>query len=307
MILLAVSTSLVTAALFFPALRMSRPGRMVVLGLLLLIILLTPRLIPPPYRFARFLASAFAVALVVKLDDLHVGADLGHRPGLRSFLAFLPNPTSVVLRRLDDEPRPSRREDLLRLAKASAAAIAGAIILITVFYVDWRRWPFAVEHVAKVVAFFLMLVPSGAAVAAVWRLLGGKTREPMDNPFIASTPADFWRRYNRPAQQFFAEDVFKPLGGLRAPIRATLATFAVSAVLHEYVFGIAIERVQGYQTAFFLLQGVAVVATLRIRPKGWRQVPWIAATLAFNLASSTLFFASLDEVVPFYARRSAGY
>jgi hypothetical protein len=305
MILLAVSTSLVTAALFFPALRMSRPGRMVVLGLLVLVILLTPRLIPL-HRFARFLASAFAVALVVKLDDLHVGADLGHRPSLRAFLAFLPNPTSVVLRRLDDEPRPSRREDLLRLAKAGAAAVAGATVLIAAFLVDWRRWPFAVEHVAKVVAFFLMLVPTGAAGAAVWRLFGGRAREPMDNPFFASTPADFWRRYNRPAQQFFAEDVFKLLGGLRAPVRATLATFAVSAVIHEYVFGIAIGRVQGYQTAFFLLQGVAVVATMRIRPKGWRQVPWIAATLAFNLASSTLFFASLDEVVPFYARRSAG-
>src|SRR5262249_40362898 len=139
--------------------------------------------------------------------------------------------------------------------------------------------------------------------AAGLRLLGGRTREPTDNPILARTPADFWRRYNRPAQQFLAEDVFKPLGGLRAPIRATLATFAISGGVHEYGFGIAIERVQGYQMAFFLLQGAAVAATMRVRPKGWRQVPWIAATIAFNLATATLFFASVGEVFPFYVQR----
>jgi D-alanyl-lipoteichoic acid acyltransferase DltB (MBOAT superfamily) len=124
----------------------------------------------------------------------------------------------------------------------------------------------------------------------------------MDNPFLARTPADFWRRYNRPAQQFLYEDVFKPVGGLRSPIRAVLLTFAVSALIHEYVFGISIGRVQAYQTSFFLLQGFAVAATARVRPQGWRALPWTTATFAFNLASSVLFFASVESLVPFYAR-----
>ncbi len=125
----------------------------------------------------------------------------------------------------------------------------------------------------------------------------------MDNPFASRTPADFWKRYNRPTQQFFHEDVFKPLGGRRAPIRGTLATFAVSAAVHEYIFDVAVGRFQGYQTAFFLVQGVAVAATLRVRPRGPAAVAWVAATFAFNLATSALFFASVGEVVPFYARR----
>jgi len=125
----------------------------------------------------------------------------------------------------------------------------------------------------------------------------------MDNPFAARTPADFWRRYNRPAQQFFDEDVFQPLGGLRAPVRATLGTFAVSAVLHEYLFDIAVGRVQGYQMVFFVLQGLAVAATRRVKPRGWRAVAWGAGTLAFNLATSALFFASVNEILLFYTRR----
>jgi D-alanyl-lipoteichoic acid acyltransferase DltB (MBOAT superfamily) len=125
----------------------------------------------------------------------------------------------------------------------------------------------------------------------------------MDNPFAARTPADFWVRYNRPAGQFFYEDVFKPLGGLKSPVRATLGTFAVSAVLHEYIFWIAVGRVQGYQMAFFMIQGLVVAATRKIRPRGLRAVAWGTGTLMFNLALSVLFFASIDEVLPFYSRR----
>ena len=77
----------------------------------------------------------------------------------------------------------------------------------------------------------------------------------------------------------------------------------MSAILHEYIFWIAVGRLQGYQTAFFLLQGLVVAATLKVRPRGWRAVAWGTGTLAFNLASSVLFFASMDEVLPFYAHR----
>jgi D-alanyl-lipoteichoic acid acyltransferase DltB (MBOAT superfamily) len=124
----------------------------------------------------------------------------------------------------------------------------------------------------------------------------------MDAPLLAPTPAEFWRRYNRPVQQFFHENVFKPAGGMRSPIRATLIVFAVSALVHEYVFGITLGRVQGYQTLFFLLQGCAAAATVRVRPAGWRFWPWFAATWIFNLATSLLFFASLNGVMPFYSR-----
>ena len=68
------------------------------------------------------------------------------------------------------------------------------------------------------------------------------------------------------------------------------------------MFGVAIGRVQGYQTLFSLLQGCAVAATARVKPKGWTVPLWISATLAFNLVSSVLFFASFHSVVGFYAR-----
>jgi D-alanyl-lipoteichoic acid acyltransferase DltB (MBOAT superfamily) len=121
----------------------------------------------------------------------------------------------------------------------------------------------------------------------------------MDRPLLAATPREFWRRYNRPAQQFIHDHIYRRIGG--PPARAILLTFAVSALIHEYVFGIVLGRVQGYQTVFFLLQGFAVALTLRARPTGHRVWLAIAATFLFNVLSSVFFFASVHGVVPFYA------
>ena len=52
---------------------------------------------------------------------------------------------------------------------------------------------------------------------------------------------------------------------------------------------------------FFMVQGVAVVATQRVKPKGSRTVLWIVGTIAFNLVTSMLFFASLNQIWPYWS------
>jgi len=303
MIWLSVAAILAACSAFYPALWLPRLPRLAVLAILAAVVVLAPLLIDRRLALARLLTAILAAAEAIKLLDLHLGVDRGHRPGLAGFLGFLLNPTSVVQRKLGEGRRPPRASDLRRLLLALAGAAAGGSLVGLLFRVDWPRYPFAAEHSAKVIAFFLALIPFLGAVTSSWRLVGGRGRDFMDNPFAARTPADFWRRYNRPAQEFFREDVFKPLGGPRWPLRVALATFLVSALLHEYAFDMGAGRIQGYQSAFFLIQGVGVVATMRIRPKGPGRFPWIAATLVFNLATGVLFFASLNEVVPFYATR----
>src|SRR5437763_507971 len=90
---------------------------------------------------------------------------------------------------------------------SSAGIGPSGVCFATSFALDWRRKGFAAEHATKVVTFFLALVPMTAALSAGWRLLGGRAIDFMDNPFAARTPADFWRRYNRPVHQFFDENV----------------------------------------------------------------------------------------------------
>jgi D-alanyl-lipoteichoic acid acyltransferase DltB (MBOAT superfamily) len=165
---------------------------------------------------------------------------------------------------------------------------------------NWSTVWFPLEHVLKVSAVASAVVLLTNALAAAYRLIGGVALDFMNNPLVAPTPADFWRRWNVPAQQFLNEYTFRPAGGPRRAVRATLVTFAVSGLGHEYVFGTATGQVQGWQLLFFMLQGVAVVATMRIRPRGRITLLWVAGTWVFNLASSALFSLSVNQVLPFY-------
>ena len=304
-IAVALGVAVASALTAAPRLAPRRPGRWGVLAAVGVVGLLAPLAVPAGSRIARLLTAVAAITIAVKLYDVTLDGGRSLRPGPWGFLAFLANIFALVLRKQDAGPRPSRRADATRLVRGAVALVVGAAVFVAVFQLPWRRLPLAAEHATKVLALAGVLIPAVAVGSAGWRLLGGSALDFMDRPLAARTPADFWRRYNRPVQQFFFEDVFKPAGGLRSPIRATFLVFAVSGAVHEYIFTVAIGRVRGYQVAFFLLEGAAVAATLRVRPRGWRTAPWVAGTLAFNLAASALFFASLGEVVPFYAARPA--
>src|SRR5205814_5109927 len=105
------------------------------------------------------------------------------------------------------------------------------LLCLLAFRSDWSDLPFVLEHVTKVVVWFLFLMPTTAAGVAAWRLVGGRGRDLMCHPYAARTPADFWRRYNRPVTHFLEEDAFRPAGGRRAPFLATLAASAASAAI----------------------------------------------------------------------------
>jgi hypothetical protein len=290
------------AAAAFPLL--ARPGAVqlgVSLGICLSIVL-SPWLIPAEHLLLRLQASISAAIVAVKVIDVLLDARLRTAPTWREYLAFLANPFIHVRRCLRLERQPPWHESLRSLVMGLLGCTIGAAVLFGLFSLDWHGWPFLVEHICKVVVFMLTIIPGLTALAALWRLSGGSARDYMDRPFSARTPAEFWRRYNRNMQQFFWQDIFKATGGLRAPIRTTLLVFALSALMHELIFSVAIGRVQGYQTAFFAVQGVAAALTARIKVKGRTAILWVTGTLAFNLVSSVLFFASINEVVPFYAR-----
>jgi D-alanyl-lipoteichoic acid acyltransferase DltB (MBOAT superfamily) len=121
--------------------------------------------------------------------------------------------------------------------------------------------------------------------------------------FSAATPAEFWRRWNQPAGQFMYEYLFKPTGGSRRIFLPVMATFAFNGLVHEYVLGVAAGRILGLAFLFFLIQGLATAATLHLRPSGIGKALGIVLTLIFNLATSLVFFACVNAVVPFYAVR----
>ena len=274
-----------------------RPWRLALLAAIALPVLGAPLMISPDHKFTRLILAIVSLVVFSKLADLH--HPRSRFPGLREFVSFMGHPTDLVFRRRSTH-RPDRNSELKRLAGLLLLFSVSSVLSWFVFQANLGQHSFALEHTLKVLALAPAMVAAANAMASLWRIFVEPSRDPFGNIFTAPTPAEFWRRYNRVMGQFLYENIFRSAGGRRAPIRGTLATFAYSSVVHEYIFGIALESVQGYQTAFFMIQGVAVCATLRIKPKnGWKWLG-IALTASFNLVSGTLFLKSLHQAWPLW-------
>lgn len=259
-------------------------------------LLATPLVIPADARIARMFSAMFAVASITKLWDVHYGTRRGARADLATFLFYLPNYTVLVIRKATLESGSAARLAACLLMGLMAGSAFGWSL-----HLDWSGIPFIIQHGVKIFAAFTGLLAVAGCIVEATRLRGVAANDFSLGTYLAESPADFWRRYNRPVQQFFQEDVLRAAGGLRAPVRATLVIFALSGLAHEYMFSMAIGRVQGFQLVFFMLQGLAVVATFRVTiPDRWRPAA-VAMTFGFNLLTSVLFFASLHNVSPIYS------
>lgn len=265
-------------------------------------IAITPCIVPLDARPARLGLAMFAIALLVKVYDLFAHASRAKEMSTREYASYLLNWFWLVL---DRPPSPvPRARDIRRLFALGPVTAALLLCCEGVFAFDWSPFPFLVEHTIKTVVLVLVIWPLTNCAASVWRLFAGRALDPMFHLASAATPADFWRRWNRPAQQFFQTYVYRYFAFGRRRSIGILATFVVSGLVHEYVFGIAAGSVQGWQLLFFSTHGVATVLTSRIRPQGWLLTPCICLTLLFNILMAAVFLKSLDAIVPFYSARS---
>jgi hypothetical protein len=301
-IILAFVIPVAAVVAYYPMLRWSTSRQRAPWILLMLAAGLAPCLVPLSHVSVRFGATLVAIALLVKLYTAFVQHALAAKMGFGDYAVYLAHPALIVLNRR--QPNVSAADNRRRIGFYGPATLIAILLCVLLFRMDWNGLPLALEHCLKVSAVTLGVAMMGNFAAAVFRLQGQLSQDTMGNLLTARTPAQFWRRWNRPAQQFLCEVAFIAAGGLRHPIRATLFTFAISGLVHEYVFGIASGRLQGWQMLFFMIQGLAVMLTMRLRPSGWMALVGIAATLAFNLATALLFFKSVNMVLPFYARRT---
>jgi hypothetical protein len=289
-----------SALAFYFSLLRDRPWPMIAWLLCSGVIVLSPCGIPLGARPLRFLACVVAVTLLWKVYDAFRQPILATKLGVSRWMVYLPNWFWFVLRRL---PRSQPAVlDWWQVAVDAPLMVAVVTLCVGLLKLDWTGVPFLVEHSVKVLAFAVAMMLIGRTFAALYRRMVGPATDPINNPFAARTPAEFWRRWNRPFHDFFDEHVFRPSGGVNRPVFATLAVFALSGLMHEYVFGVATGRLQGWQILFFMVQGCAVAATLRIRPTGISAAMWWAATMAFMVATAILFCRSVDEVIAFYHR-----
>lgn len=273
---------------------------LVVLGLAAF---LSPLLINPEHTTLRLVASLAAITVGVKLYDLYRFIETQPPPRFGNFLVYLPNGCRLILRDSKPPSTSQRQTDSKRLVWLGSLSTLAAAVVLGIWRLDWAACPFAAEHCVKVIILCAFIYLASNAGASLWRVIAVPALDFSGPFFTAATPAEFWRRWNMPAGRFIYEYVFLPAGGRRHPFVGVLAAFAFNSLVHEYAFGIAAGKVLGVALAFFLIQGLATAATMRLRPTGWRKAFGILLTLLFNLATSAILFAYVNRFVPFYAAR----
>jgi hypothetical protein len=270
-----------------------------------------PLLVPPWAMGLRFLAAILSVLVAAKMMDYctYRPRPASREPRYRDYARFLADPFVLIFREDRRSPPPalSRAREGVRIVLALLLILLGAGLLYILIRSGFGRSSFLADHVAKVLAFGIIIEAFSHLFHAAGRLFGRDAPPVIDWAFLSRTPAEFWRRYNRLVGSWLHRHVFLTAGGRRKPFRAVLLTFLVSGILHEYIFDVASTEFHGYQLVFFLLQGVGVCASSPL-DRWVRSLGILGQTLArmatgaFVLLSSVFFFASFDRIMPgFYS------
>jgi hypothetical protein len=166
------------------------------------------------------------------------------------------------------------------------------------------RSSFALNHAAMLVTFVVAVESLSRALCGLEHLAGFDTTPIIRNAYLSRTVAEFWRRWNDRVHDWLYRNVFRPTGGRRNPARSVLLVFLVSGLLHEVMFAVATSRLNGYQLAFFTVQGPAALASGRLELLARRgglagRIAAHGATILFLAVTSVLFFDGVSRVFPF--------
>ncbi|MCA9709215.1 MAG: hypothetical protein KDK70_25450, partial [Myxococcales bacterium] len=280
------------------------PGRLVPV---ILASLALPLVLPTAWIYGRAVASAFAVMLAVKSYELHRERvpDPGMLERLPLFCFWLLIPPRSKRPANGETAAVHRAEGRRRMLRA-ALKLPPAAVLVLVHL----RWP-ALHDSPWVEAFWALWMTYFGTTAFVDLVsglamqTGVHVAEAFHAPPLARSPRDFWgQRWNLIVNDLAYRLVFLPLGGIRRPLRSTLAVFVISGVVHEYFIVACLGRPSsytGWMMLFFLLHGAAVMLQLwwdRGRGRNRRMTRPVAVTLHMLWLSATapLFFFPMGEV-----------
>jgi hypothetical protein len=268
-----------------------------------------PLLIPATSIQLRAIAAFVAIDIVFSsIDYLRASSRRDGTSNLREYVRFLvPFPLLAIVFP-DHKRRQSADVACRHLFLTIVAGFSGAVIAVQgLSYLS--RSPlvqenFALNHFVMLLTFVLALESLARTVYALEQLAGFDTLPLAQNVILSRTVAEFWQRYNYRVHDWLYHNVFRAVDGRHAPVRATLAVFFVSAILHEVMFAIATSRLTGYQFLFFMVQAPAVLVSRPLESFA-RRSGVLATTMAHGITAlflgvtSILFFHGLHLVFPF--------
>ena len=143
-------------------------------------------------------------------------------------------------------------------------------------------------------------------LSCVWRTVGVEARPLMKWPLLSASISEFWGvRWNMAFRDLTYRFLFRPLMLRIRAWQTVLIVFLLSGLVHELVISVPARGGYGGPTAFFLLQGLAILMSrsdigsrigLRSGISGWGFAMMILVPPAFVLFQP-IFISAV--IVPF--------
>lgn len=160
---------------------------------------------------------------------------------------------------LDRQQVPQRP----RLGEWVFASTKTALGLGVLFYVCRHlpaEQPYLVGWVGMAGIVLVLHFGTFHLLSCTWRTLGVEAQPLMNWPFASRSVSEFWgRRWNRAFRDLTYRFLFRPLTRRLGPRRAILVGFGVSGLVHDGIISLPAGGGYGGPTAFFLLQGAALL------------------------------------------------
>jgi predicted DCC family thiol-disulfide oxidoreductase YuxK len=163
--------------------------------------------------------------------------------------------TFLAAGRLGSKPRR------LEWAAAALKMILGCVLLYEVAGRVVHAHPMLAGWIGMIGMVLLLHFGLFHALSLLWRSAGVPAAPIMKSPLLAESLGEFWgRRWNAAFNEIAFVHAYRPLCRLGSPLSAAVAVFALSGFVHELVISLPARGGYGLPTAYFLIQGLGIVA-----------------------------------------------
>jgi len=139
------------------------------------------------------------------------------------------------------------------------AAFGAALLWGVLRHTPWSD-PLVAGWIGMVGLAFLMHFGAFYLIALAWQRAGVHAEPIMRAPLTATSLGEFWgQRWNAAFNQLAHRYTFRPLVRRIGVTGATMAAFLASGLIHDLVISVPARGGYGLPTAYFLLQGVALL------------------------------------------------
>lgn len=193
--------------------------------------------------------------------------------------------------------RPAWNAWLFALVK-----IAFGAMLLSLAIANMRSTPLAAAWAGLAGLAFVLHFGLFDLLSLLWRTAGVDARPIMRAPINATSLAEFWsERWNLAFRDLAHVYVFRPLAPRLGVRGATLATFVVSGLIHDFVISIPAGGGYGLPTLYFVLQGCGVCfERTRIARRlglGRGEIGWLYCLALITLPAGLLFHRPFIDYV----------